>query len=70
MRTWLKTGLENLCDSRAATANLRALNSFAQSGSRYHTFGTHETWPGYDTVNAANSALLTNAQMFYRSLTP
>ena len=56
-----KTAFQNWCgfyDPRAAAANLSALNSFAQSGSRYYTFGTYETWPGYDTVNAGNYSLV------------
>jgi hypothetical protein len=66
-----KTAFENWCgfyDPQAEAVNLSALNTFAQSGSRYYIFGTYETWPGYDTadagsfplvqgVDAANSAL-------------
>ena len=56
-----KTAFENWCgfyDPQAETVNLSALNTFAQSGSRYYIFGTYETWPGYDTVDAGNHPLV------------
>jgi hypothetical protein len=56
-----KTAFENWCgfyDPQAEFVNLNALNTFAQSGSRYYVFGTYETWPGYDTVNVGNFPLV------------
>jgi hypothetical protein len=56
-----KTSFENWCgfyDPQAAIVNGSALNTFAQSGSRYYVFGTYETWPGYDTADAGSYPLV------------
>jgi hypothetical protein len=67
------TVFQNWCkfyDPRAATANLSSLNTFAQSGSRYYTFGTYETWPGYGTVNAGSYPLVQAVDTFNATLPP
>jgi hypothetical protein len=54
------TAFQNWCkyfDPRSETAQLSSINTFARSGSRYYVFGTYETWPGYDTINAGNYPL-------------
>jgi len=54
------TAFQNWCkyyDPRAESAQLSSINTFARSGSRYYVFGTYETWPDYDTINAGNYPL-------------
>jgi len=67
------TAFQNWCkyyDPRAETAQLSSLNTFARSGSRYYVFGTYETWPGYDTINAGNYPLTQAVDVHDAALPP
>lgn len=67
------TAFQNWCkyfDPRAETAQLNSLTTFAQSGSRYYVFGTYETWPDYDTLNAGNYPLTQAVDVHNAALPP